>query len=81
MNYTGWPEGMFLSMNNYTMEYTPKFLDVHSIVNYSENELKNFHDLPRDEYGVKTLNIFYKSGWNIILSCGCSRHGSSRKTS
>ena len=59
------PEEIFLSTNNYTIEYTPKFLYVHSIVNHSENELKSFQALPRDEYDVKTLNIFYNKAVGI----------------
>jgi hypothetical protein len=37
----------------------PKFHDVHSLGNYTEGELKKYQELPKDELGVKVLNILY----------------------
>jgi Protein of unknown function (DUF4242) len=43
----------------------PKFLDVHSLGGYSEDELKKSQELPRDEFGVKVLNILYNEKVSI----------------
>jgi hypothetical protein len=43
----------------------PKFLDVHSLGEYSEDELKKSQELPRDEFGVKVLNILYNEEVSI----------------
>jgi hypothetical protein len=43
----------------------PKFLDVHSLGKYTENELKKAQELPRDEFGVKVLNILYNEEVSI----------------
>jgi hypothetical protein len=37
----------------------PAFLDFHSIGGYTEDDLKKDQMEPRDEFGVKTINIFY----------------------
>jgi Protein of unknown function (DUF4242) len=37
----------------------PAFLDFHSIGRYTEDDLKKGQQEPRDEFGVKTINIFY----------------------
>jgi hypothetical protein len=37
----------------------PAFLDFHSIGKYTENDLKKGQENPRDEFGVKIINIFY----------------------
>jgi hypothetical protein len=37
----------------------PKSLDVHSLGNYAEDELKKYQELTEDELGVKVLNILY----------------------
>jgi len=37
----------------------PTFLDVHSIGTLTEDSLVKEQDAPRDEYGVKTVNILY----------------------
>jgi hypothetical protein len=39
--------------------YTSRFIDVHSLGSYSDEELKKFQEYPVDEHGVKVLNIFY----------------------
>ena len=39
---------------------TSKFVDVHYLGKYPDEEVKDFQDLPIAEYGVKTLNIMYK---------------------
>jgi Protein of unknown function (DUF4242) len=36
-----------------------KFIDVHHVGKYTNGELKKFQDLPKDQYGVKVLNIMY----------------------
>ena len=53
----------------------PKFLDVHPIGNYTGDELKKFQELPRDELGVKVINIFYNKeiGISFCLLDGPSR--------
>jgi hypothetical protein len=43
----------------------PKFLDIHALGNYSEDELKKAKQLPPDEFGVKVLNIFYNMKTDI----------------
>ena len=42
-----------------------KFVDVHHLGNYTDEELKRFQDLPVDEYGVKILNIMYNRSTGI----------------
>jgi hypothetical protein len=37
----------------------PTFIDFHSLGKFTEDELKKVQEMPRDEYGVKTLNTFY----------------------
>lgn len=37
----------------------PAFLDFHSIGRYTEEDLNKGQKNPRDEFGVKTINIFY----------------------
>ena len=53
----------------------PKFLDVHPIGKYTDDELKKFQELPRDELGVKVINIFYNKeiGISFCLLDGPSR--------
>ena len=53
----------------------PKFLDVHPIGKYTDDELKKFQELPRDELGVKVVNIFYNKeiGISFCLLDGPSR--------
>ena len=43
----------------------PKFLDIHALGNYSEDDLKKAKQLPPDEFGVKVLNIFYNMETDI----------------
>jgi hypothetical protein len=38
---------------------TSRFVDVHHMGNYTDEDLKKFQDSPVDKYGVKTLNIMY----------------------
>jgi hypothetical protein len=45
----------------------PTFLDFHSLDKFTEDDLKKDQDAPRDEYGVKTLNIFYAMESGIIF--------------
>ena len=42
--------------------------------NYTEDELKKFQDLPRDELGVRVLNILYNRNGNFYL-VGCQSLG------
>jgi hypothetical protein len=44
---------------------TSKFVDVHYLGKYTDEELKKFQDLPVDEYGVKILNIMYNRAVGI----------------
>jgi hypothetical protein len=44
-----------------------KFIDVHYLRKYTDEELKKFQDLPVDEYGVKTLNIMYNRAVGICF--------------
>lgn len=37
----------------------PKFIDFHSMRGFIEDDLKKSQKEPRDELGVKILNIFY----------------------
>jgi hypothetical protein len=37
----------------------PKFMDFHSMGGYTEDDLKKSQKEPRDEFGVKILNVFY----------------------
>ena len=37
----------------------PTFMDFHSMGKYTEDDLKKSQTEPRDEFGVKVLNIFY----------------------
>jgi len=46
---------------------TSKFIDIHSLGRYSDNELKGFQELPIDEYGVRVLNIFYNRAAGITF--------------
>jgi hypothetical protein len=47
----------------------PTFIDFHSMGTFSEDDLQKFQLEPRDEHGVKTLNIFYdlESGMMFCL--------------
>jgi hypothetical protein len=45
----------------------PKFLDVHSWKNYTNDELKKFQEAPRDEFGVIVLNILYNKEVGIMF--------------
>lgn len=45
--------------------YTSKFIDVHSLGNYTDDELKKFQESPIDEHGVKILNILYNRAAGI----------------
>jgi Protein of unknown function (DUF4242) len=44
---------------------TSRFIDVHHIGKYTDEELKKFQELPADEYGVKILNIMYNRAVGI----------------
>ena len=37
----------------------PKFLDTHKRMGLSEETLRNMQDAPKDEFGVKHINLFY----------------------
>ena len=37
----------------------PAFLDFHSLGGYTEDDFKKTQNEPRDELGVKVINIFY----------------------
>lgn len=50
------------------MLIVPKFLYVHSLGKYSEEELKKSQEFPRDEFGVKVLNILYNEEVDISFS-------------
>jgi hypothetical protein len=53
-----------------------KFIDVHYLGKYTDEELKKFQDLHVDEYGVKTLNIMYNRAVGI---CFCFLEAPSSK--
>jgi hypothetical protein len=55
---------------------TSKFVDVHYLGEYTDEELKKFQELPVDEYGVKTLNILYNRAIGI---CFCFLEAPSSK--
>jgi hypothetical protein len=46
---------------------TSKFVDVHYLGKYTDEELKKFQELPVDEYGVKILNILYNRSVGICF--------------
>jgi hypothetical protein len=46
-------------MNNIDYMNTSKFVDVHYLGKYTDEELKKFQELSVEEYGVKVLNILY----------------------
>ena len=37
----------------------PKFLDTHKRMGLSEDTLRNMQNAPKDEFGVKHINMFY----------------------
>ena len=37
----------------------PTFIDFHSMGRFTEDDLKKSQEEPRDEFGVKILNIYY----------------------
>jgi L-rhamnose mutarotase len=37
----------------------PTFLDTHKRMGLSEDTLRHLQDAPRDEFGVKHINLFY----------------------
>jgi len=39
----------------------PKFLNIHSLDNCSEDQLKKSKQLPADEFGVTHVDIFYNT--------------------
>jgi hypothetical protein len=47
----------------------PTFMDFHSMGRFTEDDLKKSQKEPEDEFGVKTLNIFYdmESGMMFCL--------------
>ncbi len=47
----------------------PTYIDFHSMGQFNEADLQKFQQEPRDEHGVKTLNIFYdvESGMMFCL--------------
>lgn len=45
----------------------PTFIDFHSIGKYTEDDLNKTQKEPRDEYGVRTLNIFYDTGSGMMF--------------
>lgn len=47
--------------------YTSRFIDVHSLGAYSDEEQKKFQESPMDEYGVKVLNIFYNISSVVVM--------------
>jgi hypothetical protein len=53
-----------------------KFVDIHYLGKYTDEELKKFQDLPVDEYGVKVLNIMYNRAAGI---CFCFLEAPSSK--
>jgi hypothetical protein len=54
----------------------PKFLDVHPLGNYTEDELKKYQELLKDELAVKVLNILYNEEIGISF---CFLHAPSRE--
>jgi len=52
----------------------PIFLDVHSIETTTEEDLIEAQSAPRDELGVKVVNILYKSrSWRNLLFARCAK--------
>jgi Protein of unknown function (DUF4242) len=45
----------------------PTFIDFHSMGAFTEDDLKKSQKEPRDEFGVKVLNIFYDMGSGMIF--------------
>jgi Protein of unknown function (DUF4242) len=45
----------------------PLFLDVHSLGKFSEDTLKKLQRSPRDEFGVKHINIFYNPAADLCF--------------
>jgi hypothetical protein len=43
----------------------PTFIDFHSMGAFTEDDLKKSQKEPRDEFGVRVLNIFYDIAGNI----------------
>jgi hypothetical protein len=46
---------------------TSKFIDVHHLGSYTDEELKKYQESPPDEYSVKTLNILYNRATGICF--------------
>jgi hypothetical protein len=44
---------------------TSRFIDVHSLGDYTDKELKELQESPMDEYGVRIVNIFYNRAAGI----------------
>ena len=42
-----------------------RFIDIHSLGAYNDKELKTFQESPKDEHGVKVLNILYNRAAGI----------------
>jgi predicted small metal-binding protein len=45
----------------------PLFLDVHSLQKFNEDTLKKLQESPRDEYGVKHIDIFYNPAADLCF--------------
>ena len=45
----------------------PTFMDFHSMGRYTEDDLKKSQTEPRDEFGVKVINIFYDTESGMIF--------------
>ena len=45
----------------------PTFIDFHPIGRYTEDDLRKSQNEPRDEFGVKVLNIFYDIDAGMIF--------------
>jgi hypothetical protein len=45
----------------------PTFIDFHSMGGFTKDDLKKNQNEPRDEFGVKTLNIFYDTDSGMMF--------------
>ena len=45
----------------------PLFLDVHSLQKFNEDTLKKLQESPRDEFGVKHINILYNPAADLCF--------------
>jgi hypothetical protein len=54
-------------INHVNKQSLPKFLDVHSCSNITEESLKELQVAPPDEFGVKQLNVLYNKVYDLCF--------------